>query len=90
MNPVKREENTSLSATEYDQSTRPEVSQDTGTEQSCAGTPDDHSPSDNRGCSSTIALKCEVSGYETSLKTQNPNGIISERRNFTFTGNNIS
>ncbi|XP_070282698.1 serine protease FAM111B-like [Myotis yumanensis] len=84
MNPMKREENTSLSATEYDQSTRPEVSQDTGTEQSCAGTPDDHSPSDNRGCSSTIALKCEVSGHETSLKTQNPNGRVSERRNFTF------
>ncbi|XP_006092087.1 protein FAM111B isoform X2 [Myotis lucifugus] len=84
MNPVKGEENTSLSATEYDQSTRPEVSQDTGTEQSCAGTPDDHSPSDNRGCSSTIALKCEVSGHETSLKTQNPNGRVSERRNFTF------
>ncbi|XP_036181656.1 protein FAM111B [Myotis myotis] len=84
MNPVKREENTSLSATEYDQSTRPEVSEDTGTEQTCAGTPDDHSPSDNRGCSSTIALKCEVSGHETSLKTQNPNGRVSERRNFTF------
>ncbi|EPQ05186.1 Protein FAM111A [Myotis brandtii] len=64
MNPVKREENTSLSTTEYDQSTRPEVSQDTGMEQSCAGTHDDHSPSDNRGCSSTIALKCEVKKEE--------------------------
>lgn len=84
MNPVKLEENTSLSTTEYDQSTRPEVSQDTGIEHSCAGTPDDHSPSDNRGCSSTIALKCEVSGHETSLKTQDQFGRVSERRNFTF------
>lgn len=84
MNPVKREENNSLSATEYDQSTRPEVSQDTGMEQTCAGTPDDHSAPDNGGCSSSTAVKCEVNGHKTPLKTQNPNGRDCEKRYFTF------
>lgn len=56
MNPVKLEKNKSLSATEYDQSTRPEVSQDTALEQTDAGTPDDHSAPDNRGCSSSVAV----------------------------------
>ncbi|ELK23980.1 Protein FAM111B [Myotis davidii] len=90
MNPVKREENTSLSATEYDQSTRPEVSQDTNMEQTCVGTPVDHSPPDNRECSSTSKLKCEVNGFEAFLKTQNPNWRISEKCCFTFTLNESS
>lgn len=53
-------------------------------EQTCAGIPDDHSPSNNRGCSSSIALKCKVSRNKTSLKIQNPNGRDREKCYFTF------
>lgn len=84
MNSVKPEENKSLSAPENDQSTRTEVSKDTVTKRTCSGTPVNHSQSDVRECSSTVALTSEVIKHEASLEIPNPNLSTNEIYDFTF------
>ncbi|KAI5934245.1 Protein FAM111B [Manis javanica] len=79
-----RKENKSLSAPENDQSTRTEVSKDTVTKRTCSGTPVNHSQSDVRECSSTVALRSEVIKHEASLEIPNPNLSTNEIYDFTF------
>ncbi|XP_066107687.1 serine protease FAM111B-like [Saccopteryx bilineata] len=89
MNPVEREENQSLRATENDQSTRPEVSKGTLVKQMCPDAPVDRSSDISEG-TSAIKLKCGVSGGRASLKSQNPSSSNSEKHFFTFTFNERS
>ncbi|XP_014648347.1 PREDICTED: protein FAM111B [Ceratotherium simum simum] len=89
MNSVKPEENKSFSATENDQSTRPEVSKDV-TKQTCSGTPVNRSLSDTEECSGTIKHESEVIKREASHEIQNPSLSTNKQCSFTFTLNESS
>ncbi|XP_053515243.1 serine protease FAM111B [Artibeus jamaicensis] len=83
MNPVKCEENKSLGAIEKDQTSRPEVTKDIVTKQTCPGTTVDPSPSDAGKCSSTVQR--EGGGHLASPKIQSSGLSRSGKCCFRFT-----
>lgn len=84
MNSIKREEDTSFGAAESDQSTRPDVSEDTVMKQMWAGTPVAPSLSDTGEYSGTSALQSDAHEQEAALKILKPNPSNGEKRYFTF------